>query len=430
MAVRVSDFGLTKYGKEAHLYTLENEAGMKAVLSDLGAVIKELWVPDRDGNLKDVVLGYDTLEGYEEKNSGPSLGAVVGRSANRIGGSVFELNGEKFELTPNENGNNLHSGPDMYFTRRWTTGEYGTDANGNDFVEFWLFSLDGDQGYPGNLELTVTYTLSKDNALYINYSGFSDKDTVVNLTNHSYFNLAGEDSGSVLDHVVQLNCDYYTPTDSESIPTGEIAPVAGTPMDFTEAKTIGRDIEEDFEALKFGGGYDHNYVINGYDVLMRKKAVEREMKREFGGETCSPSACGSCAGAVSCGSAFRPDGEEASQAGAAPDFAAQKEAELTGRTPVLSTILHIGSLTDPASGRCMEMYTDLPGVQMYSANFLNADGGIDGWGKGGRTYGRREGVCFETQYYPNAINTPNFPSPVVKAAEPFSTTTVYKFSVK
>ena len=248
----VTGFGTTKDGKEAHLYTLENKNGMKAYVSDFGAVLVRLLVPDQEGKTVDVVLGYDDAAGYEQGDA--AVGAVVGRNANRIGGAGFELNGVPYELDKNDNGkNNLHSGLNYYHKRLWEVKDYEADH-----VSLLLHSPDGDQGYPGALDMHVTYTLDDDNTLTIHYEAVPDQDTVINMTNHSYFNLNGHDSGTVLNHKVTLNADFFTPADEESIPTGEIRSVEGTPMDFRAGRVLGDDIDADYEPLRFGSGYDHH----------------------------------------------------------------------------------------------------------------------------------------------------------------------------
>lgn len=230
-------------------------------LTDFGAILVSLFVPDRNGKLTDVVLGYDDVEHYYVNT--PHLGSTIGRNGNRIDQAAFVLNGKKYQLPQNENENNLHSGPDGYEFLLWEAKE---TENG---VAFRHFSPDGEQGFPGNFDVTVTYTLTEDNCLEIHYEGTCDQDTVANMTNHSYFNLGGHDSGSVADQILQLNSSHYNPViDSKSIPTGEIASVAGTPMDFTQPKPIGQDIDADFEQLQLTGGYDHNFVLDKEDEGM------------------------------------------------------------------------------------------------------------------------------------------------------------------
>lgn len=339
-------FGVTKQGEEAFLYQLKNSHGCEAWVSDYGANLVKLLVPDRDGKKRDVVLGYADVSGYEKNGGG--VGAVIGRVANRIGGAQFELNGQVYHLTANNNGNTLHSGRDFMNQRMWTAEQVSEQS-----VTLLLHSPDGDQGYPGNVDIRVTYTLTEENELQLKYHGVPDADTLMNLTNHSYFHLGGHDAGDAMGQEVQILADAYTRADEKSIPTGEIVPVEGTPMDFRQKKRISRDIEADYEALKFGCGYDHNWVLSGTGY---RKVAE-----------------------MSC--------EE--------------------------------------SGITMEVMTDLPGMQFYTANFL---GNVQG--KDGVIYGRRQGVCFETQYFPDAVHKENFEGPVVRAGEVYETRTAYKFSVE
>lgn len=336
-------------GREVYRYTLTNENGVSASFTDLGAIWLTMMVPDKKGEMADVVLGYDCVKNCME---GPGhFGEPVGRNANRIGGGSFTLNGKTYELEQNSGKNNLHSGPDYYRNRIWdaevTEDELGTN------ISFSLFSPDGDQNYPGNANITVSYTLTPDDSLKIDYHMVADADTIANFTNHAYFNLAGHDSGCAMNQKVWLDADTFTIADETSIPTGELVPVVGTPMDFRKMKPLGQDIDADYEPLNFGKGYDHNWALNheAGELALSAKAV------------------------------------------------------------------------DEASGRCMEVYTDLPGVQLYTANFL----GSEYKGKGGADYHGRDGYCFETQYFPDAINKPQFPSPVLKAGEEYKTTTIYKF---
>ena len=341
----VTGFGTTKDGKEAHLYTLENKNGMKAYVSDFGAVLVSLLVPDQEGKAVDVVLGYDDAAGYEQGDA--AVGAVVGRNANRIGGAGFELNGVSYELDKNDNGkNNLHSGLNYYHKRLWEVKYYEADH-----VSLMLHSPDGDQGYPGALDMHVTYTLDDDNTLTIHYEAVPDQDTVINMTNHSYFNLNGHDSGTVLNHKVTLNADFFTPADAESIPTGEIRSVEGTPMDFRAGRVLGDDIDADYEPLRFGSGYDHNWVLKNEGRFDK-----------------------------------------------------------------------VAEAVSEKSGIVMEVYTDLPGVQIYTANFLDNEPG-----KEGASYMRRGAVCFETQYYPDSVHHENFPQPVCRKGEKYDTRTAYRF---
>lgn len=343
------EFGKNKEGRMSTLYTFTNASGASMSVCDFGALLVSVKVPDREGVLTDVVLGYDDVASYQANTC--FFGAVIGRSGNRIADAKFTLNGEEYHLTPNENGNNLHSNPAGYHDRFWEVKEV-TDQS----VTFHLDSPDKDQGFPGNFDVCVTYSLTDDNTVQIHYQGSCDQDTVANMTNHSYFNLGGHDSGSVESQVLKLNADAYTPViDSASIPTGEIASVKGTPMDFTTAKTIGQDIEADFEQLRFTGGYDHNFVLNDQNQGVRVMAEAYCEK----------------------------------------------------------------------TGIAMEASTDCVGVQFYAGNFVTAQ-----TGKGGAHYDKRSGFCLESQYYPNAVNMPEFPSPVLKCGKKYDTTTAYRFFVK
>lgn len=352
MGCTKTEFGKLDNGQTVYRYTLTNEQGVSASFTDLGAVWLTMMVPDRDGKLADVVLGYDTVDGILTGPGHP--GEPVGRNANRIGGARFTLNGITYELEKNSNGkHNLHSGLNYYRNRVWETQTEETELGTR--ISFSMFSPDKDQGYPGNADITVSYTLTKDNSLQLDYHMVSDADTVANFTNHAYFNLAGHDSGCAMNQKVWIDADSFTITDGDSIPTGKLEPVKGTPLDFTVMKTIAKDIEADYEQLQWAGGFDHNWALN------------------------------------------HPAGE----------------------------VSLCAKAMDEASGRVMEVYTDLPGVQFYTANSLATD-----MGKGGTTYHERDGYCFETQYFPDAVNKPEFVSSVLKAGEEYQTTTIYKFTVE
>ncbi len=338
-------FGRTSKGEETGLYTFANKSGMRMAVSDYGATLISVVVKGADGRERDVVLGYDDVSGYEDGTL--FLGATVGRNANRIGGAVFEIAGKKYELEKNDNANNLHSGSDFYGKRLWRVEK--TEENS---ITFSLRSPHMDQGYPGNLKAEVAYTLTDENEIIIEYRAAADRDTIINLTNHSYFNMDGHNSGSVLGQLVWIDADRYTDTDNQSIPTGELTPVVETPMDFRRKKTIGEDIEKDYRALRFGQGYDHNYVLNGEGF--RKAA----------------------------------------------------------------------SMESSESGIRMTVYTDLPGLQLYTANFLTGEKG-----KNGAAYPKRSAACFETQYFPDAVNHRNFESPIFKKGQTYHTKTAYKFEV-
>ena len=340
-------FGTMEDGREVSRYTLTNQNGVSASFLDLGAIWSTMLVPDRNGEMADVLLGHETVA--DCLISDGHLGEAVGRNANRIGGAAFTLNDKKYELTANDGPNNLHSGMDFYNIRIWETEEV-TETS----VRFKLHSPDGDQGYPGTADIYVTYSLDKDDKLDIFYEALSDKDTILNMTNHSYFNLDGHNSGSVLQHTLTLEADYFTPGDAQSIPTGEILPVENTPMDFREGRKIGERIEEEYEPLRFGNGYDHNWVLKN--------------KGNF-----------------------------------------EKVAELMAEE----------------SGIVMETYTDRPGMQIYTANFVENE-----VGKEGVVYGKRSAVCLETQCYPDAVHHENFPSPVYRAGEKYTAHTAFRFLIK
>ncbi len=258
MKITQKPYGTTKGGEDATLYTITNSNGMKISFTDFGANIVSIVVPDREGNFADVALGYSNIKGYE--NNGVGFGSFIGRSANRIQGASFELNGKVYNLQKNEGDNNLHGGTPAYNMVMYEAEVYKEEDMIS--LEFSRLSPDLEQGFPGNLDITVTYSLTENNELVIEYYAVSDKDTVVNLTNHSYFNLSGHNSGSVLDHKVWIKSDQFTPTADDLIPTGELRDVEGTPMDFRTLKRIGDDIGDDYEPLIQAGGYDHNYALN------------------------------------------------------------------------------------------------------------------------------------------------------------------------
>jgi len=253
-----AEFGKMPDGTISTLYTLTNAHGMVVKITDYGGIITEIHTPDRDGKMNDVVLGFDTLAGYTAGH--PYFGAIIGRYGNRINEGKFELDGESYQLPINNGPNSLHGGIQGFDKVVWQAKE----IKGRDYVGLQLnyTSPDGEEGFPGKLDVIVTYKLTNDNAIEIDYQAVTDKPTICNLTNHSYFNLSGHDSGDILDHEVMIEADYFTPVNNTLIPTGEIITVKGTPFDFTEAKPIGARIEENDEQLKIGSGYDHNFVLN------------------------------------------------------------------------------------------------------------------------------------------------------------------------
>ena len=262
-------FGTLPSGEEVQIYHLENKSGAFAEVLQFGAILVKLCVPDRDGRLTDVVLGYDDLAGYEV--NGCFFGATIGRSGNRIAQSRFTLDGKEIVLTPNEGANNLHSGPDGFEKKMWTASEISEDKNA---VTFSRISSDGENGFPGEFNVSVTYEMTEENELRIVYGGVCDQTTIANMTNHSYFNLAGEGSGSAMDQYLTIHAEQDTPVGEGSIPLGENAAVEGTPMDFRKAHKIGDEIEADFEQLRITGGYDHNYVTDGYNKASIREIAE------------------------------------------------------------------------------------------------------------------------------------------------------------
>lgn len=258
MSVKRELFGKTGSGEEIYRYWLENSKGMKAGIINYGAILVNLMVPDKNGKAEDVVLGYDTLEPYFE--NGCFFGAVIGPSANRIGGAAFTLEGQTYQLSENDGKNNLHSHRELgYHKRVWNVTE------GENSITLSLEDEDGNMGFPGNKKVSVTYAITDGNEIELRYEAESDKNTIINMTNHTYFNLAGHNKGQIHDHILKLKAAAYTPTLPGSIPTGEIAAVAGTPFDFTQGKRIGEEIEADNEQLKLAGGYDHNWVLDDYN---------------------------------------------------------------------------------------------------------------------------------------------------------------------
>jgi aldose 1-epimerase len=350
MKITQKSFGKTVRGEEATLYTLTNGNGMKVSFTNFGANIVSIIVPDAKGNFDDVNLGFENLAGYEENP--PGFGSFIGRHANRIGDAKFELNGKVYELDKNDGKNNLHGGFVGYNKFMYETEVYEDDDIAS--IEFSRLSPHMEQGFPGNLDVSVTYSLTETNELVIEYLAVSDRDTIVNLTNHAYFNLGGHNSGSILDHKVLIKANQFTPTTPDLIPTGEIRDVTGTPMDFRTLKTIGQDIDVDYEPLVLAGGYDHNFVLDISGTQVEK----------------------------------------------------------------------VAELIDDKTGRKMEVFTDLPGIQLYTGNMLSPVKNS----KDGAVYEKRYGVCFESQFFPNSINTENFPSSMLKAGKEFDSVTIYKFT--
>lgn len=267
-------FGKLPTGDEVKIFHLENKSGAYAEVLQYGAIVVKVCVPDRDGKLTDVVLGYDDIEEYMV--NGCFFGACIGRSGNRIADARFRLDGKEVVLPKNEGENNLHSGPDGFEKKLWKVNEIDQDKNS---ITLGRISPDGENGFPGEFNVNVTYEFTENNAVRIIYTGVSDKTTVANMTNHSYFNLSGEGNGKILDQYLTIHAQEYTPVGAGSIPLGENVPVEGTPMDFRREKLIGKELETDFEQLKITGGYDHNYVTDGYtQAEIREIALARSEK--------------------------------------------------------------------------------------------------------------------------------------------------------
>jgi len=267
MSIKKQSFGKTEEGVLVNLYTFTNENGMEVKITNYGGIIVSIRVPDRNGKLGDVVLGYDSLDGYIEKS--PYFGSLIGRYGNRIAYGKFTLDGVEYSLAQNNGENHLHGGLKGYDKVVWQAEEVKSESTVG--LKLNYLSNNGEEGYPGNLDITVNYTLTNENELKIDYSAKTDKKTVINLTNHSYFNLAGQ--GDILDHKLMIKADRFNPVDKGLIPTGELKEVKGTPMDFTQPAAIGARINEDDEQLVFGGGYDHNWVLNRTDKNLALIAI-------------------------------------------------------------------------------------------------------------------------------------------------------------
>ncbi len=337
-------------GKPITLYLLKNAKGMEVTITNYGGAVTSIKVPDRNNTFGDVVLGFDNVAAYQATTS--YFGALIGRYGNRIGKAEFQLDGQVYHLQANEGANMLHGGPIGFNKRIWDVKDVSTPKE--PALELHYLSPDGEMGFPGNLDVTVRYTLDPKNGLQIEYSATTDKATVLNLTNHSYFNLAGAGSDTVLKHHLTIHADHFTPIDDGLIPTGVVQSVEGTPFDFRGDHVIGSRINDVNDQLKLGKGYDHNFVLNTH---------------------------------------------------AAKDWVVKVE--------------------DPSSGRVMEVFTDQPGVQFYTGNFL--DGSAQGVGG---AFKFRSAICLETQHYPDSPNHPNFPSVVLRPGEKFHSVTTYRFSTE
>lgn len=343
-------FGLTADSISVKRFTLKNEKGMEVSIITYGGIITTLKVPNKNGVSEDVVLGYNSLADYEKAT--PYFGALIGRYGNRIAKGKFSIDGNEYSLETNDSLNHLHGGVKGFDKVVWTA-EVLKDKGA---LKLSYLSKDMEEGYPGNLNTEVTYTLTNDNTLEVAYQATTDKKTIVNLTQHSYFNLSGDFSKTILDHIVTINADKFIPVDETLIPTGELKDVANTPFDFREPKTIGQEINAENEQLKRGLGYDHCWVLNNQNEGMR----------------------------------------------------------------------FTSSAYEPNSGRLLEIFSNEPGIQLYTGNFL--DGTLPNKQEG--TYAHRTGFCLETQHYPDSPNQKDFPSTILNPGETYKTKTSFKFSIK
>jgi aldose 1-epimerase len=368
LSVQAKPFGPTPNGQAVTIFELTNLHGLRARVMEYGAILVSLEVPNREGKLVDVALGFDDLTPYTRGH--PGFGSSIGRYANRIADARFTLDGVEYKLTANSGKNHIHGGGNKRFDKVVWKGQ-AVQGDGWVGARFSHLSKDGEEGFPGNLDCTITYVLNNDNELQIRYEATTDKPTIINLTNHSYFNLAGAGNGDVLNHEMTINANLYTPARSDLIPTGEIHTVKGTPLDFTEPKTIGSRIQE----LTQTRGYDHCYVLTGR------------------GEGVPP---------------LRPS-------------------SVTGREEqgqdALATLA--ARVYEPTGGITMEVRTTEPGVQLYTANGMN---GIKG--KTGKVYNNHYGFCLETQHFPDSPNKLHFPSTVLRPGQAFKSTTIFKFSTR
>lgn len=352
IAIEKTTYGKTPEGESVDKYTLKNQKGMEVAIITYGGIITSLKAPNKNGLYEDVVLGYDSLAKYTK--SSPYFGAIIGRYGNRIAKGKFSLDSKEYKLATNDGPNHLHGGVKGFDKVVWTAVAIKGDSTAS--LKLTYLSKDMEEGYPGNMKVVVTYTLTNDNVLEVLYEATTDKKTIVNLTQHSYFNLSANFSQTILDHEIIINADAFIPVDETLIPTGKLADVTNTPFDFREAKTIAKDIEAKDDQLKKGLGYDHCWVLNNQNEGFKLAAT-----------------------------AYHPE-----------------------------------------SGRLLEIYTDEPGIQFYTGNFL--DGTLPS--KTGGTYAQRTGFCLETQHYPDSPNQKDFPSTVLNPGEKYTSKTSFKFSVK
>ncbi|RYG10825.1 MAG: galactose mutarotase [Chitinophagaceae bacterium] len=351
LSISQASFGKSATGVPADLFTLTNAHGLMVKITNFGGIITEIHVPDKNGEFTDVNLGFDHIEPYYKE--APYFGALVGRVGNRIAGGKFSLDGKTYELVTNDGNNHLHGGLVGFDKVVWNASAFETENSVG--LKLNYLSVDGDQGYPGNLDVTVTYELTNTNEILVKYHAVTDKATPINLTQHAYFNLAGK-GGDILDHEVMINADHFTAIDSEAIPTGKLPSVENTPFDFRSPRVIGERINDDDEQLKNGNGYDHNFVLN--------KVREKELS-------------------------------------------------LAAR------------VYEKTSGRVLEVFTEEPGIQFYTGNWM--DGSLTGKGW---HYTRRCGLCLEPQHFPDSPNRPEFPNTILRPGEQYSSAMSYKFSVQ
>ena len=344
MSISKKLYGTLPDGGEVYAYTIDNEKGVKLEFLNYGGIVTKLLVKNRNGEYTDVVLGRASLEEYL-KNDG-YIGAAIGRHANRIAKGEFEIDGVKYKVGINENSNSLHGGVTGFDKKLWDVTESETDNS----VILTYTSPDGEEGFPGKLVTAMKYTVTDDNAFKIEYRALCDKDTVCNLTNHSYFNLSGHESGSINDQILQINAEFYTPNNNEGMPTGEVLSVAGTPFDFRAPKPIGQDIDADFEQIQMFNGFDHNYAISGRGY--RLAAIAKSLE----------------------------------------------------------------------TGITMQVYTNQPAMQLYTANALTA-----GVHKGDKEYAVHDAFCLETQVFPNAMAHSHYPAPLLKKGHTYKHVTEYRF---
>lgn len=347
-----SNFQATINGKQTDLYILKNKQGSEVAITNYGGALVAIMVPDRNGNLANVVQGHDNIQDVINSPE-PYLSTLIGRYGNRIKEGKFTLHGKEYQLAINNGPNALHGGPTGFHARVWNAIQMNEQTLALNYVSAY-----GEEGFSGELKTTVVYTFNNDNELVIDYLATTNKQTIINLTNHGFFSLAGiADPTPTIDNLIcEINADFFIPIDNTSIPTGEILKVEGTPFDFRTPKPVGQDIDADDEQIKNGSGYDHCFVLN---------------KKEPG---------------------------ELS-------FAAK--------------------ITEPVSGRTMEVYTTEPGVQLYTDNWATGYKG-----QNGATFPRRSGICFEAQHFPDSPNRPYFPPVVLKPGEQYKQKTIYKFGVE